>query len=172
LTEADVEARAEHKARIRELGRTADSLGDGAQKLLKMTDNQWNAMVKDVTDDIGNMPAEVVEILGDLDNGANVVAHLFKNVDEAEDIYKLRDKPAKLGLKLAQLSAKLATPKPKKISQVPDPVEPLGGKPVQSDRLRVLSDKKNKTADEMAEWVQARNADVEAKRKAGRHNLR
>lgn len=176
LTEDDVEKRSEAKAQekqlLKEFNAAVDKLADGAQKHLKMKTKEFDELAKEVTEELGAIPSQIIGILDDLDNGPIVLAHLFKNVDEAEEIYKLKDRPAKLGLELAKLSTKLATPKPKKISQVPDPIEPLGGKPVQSDRLAFLMNKKNKTQEEMNEWVHLRNAEVASKRTNGRMGLR
>lgn len=178
LTEEDVETRAKAIAQQEKLtddyNRTADSLADGAQKHLKMKPKEFDGLVKEALKelDVDGFPGEVVGALGDLENGPIVLAHLLKNVDEMEDIFKLQGRPVRLGMELAKLATKLATPKPKKISQVPDPVEPLGGKAATSDRLALLSSKKNLTKEEMDEYVQARNADIANKRKNGRVNLR
>lgn len=178
LTEEDVETRAKAIAQQEKLtddyNRTADSLADGAQKHLKLKPKEFDGLVKEALKelDVEGFPGEVVGALGDLENGPIVLAHLLKNVDEMEDIFKLKERPVRLGMELSKLATKLATPKPKKISQVPDPVEPLGGKAATSDRLALLSSKKNLTKEEMDEYVQARNADIANKRKNGRVNLR
>ncbi len=177
LTEEDVETRATAKAnqemRIKEFNNTVEKLVDGAQKHLKLTNRQMDSLIEAAQDDIGEpVPAEIVEALGDVDNGHLVLAHLLKNTDEAEDIYKLKNRHIKLGLELAKLSTKLSKPKQKPISQVPDAPEPLGGKSAGGDRLAILAGKKNLNAEEMAEYVQARNADIARKRAGGRFNLK
>lgn len=176
LTEDDVESRSEEKAktkqRLKEFNATVDRLADAAQTHLKMKPKEFDALVEDVTEDLGSVPAQIIDVLGELDNGGAVLAHLLKNVDEAESMYGLKDKEAKLGVALAKLSLKLAKPTTKQISKVPDAVEPLGGKSAGGDRLAILAAKKNLTREEMDEYVQARNAEVNQKRKNGRVNLR
>ncbi len=179
LTEEDVEARAERKASekqlIKEFEATVEKLAEGAKSQLKLTSKKFDALVEDVTEDIGIIPGEIIGVLGDLDNGAAVLAHLLQNVDEFEDIYKLKAKPAKLGLEIARLATKLenkSKAKPKPISQVPDGPEPMGGKSAGGDRIAILAAKKNLTREEMDEYVQARNAEIAQKRKNGRVNLR
>lgn len=177
LTEEDVEKRAKALAQqeriIEDFNQAVDRLADGTQKVLKIKKaKDFDAFVKEVTDDIGEIPGEIIGVLDDLDNGPEVLAHLLNNTDEFEDIYKLKSRPTKLGLELAKLSTKLSTPKPKKISQVPDPVEPLGGKSAGGERLAILASKKNLTDEEMAEYVAGRNREVAQKRANGRHNLR
>jgi hypothetical protein len=177
LTEEDVEARATAKAeremRIKEFNSTVEKLVEGAQKHLKLNNKQMDSLIEAAQDDIGEpVPAEIVEALGDIDNGHLVLAHLLKNTDDAEDIYKLKNRHIKLGLELAKLSTKLSTPKQKPVSKVPDPPEPLGGKSAGGDRLAILASKKTLTSSEMDEYVQARNADVAKKRANGRMNLK
>lgn len=182
LTEDDVELRAEKKAndtrereKLREKG---DKLADEAQKHLKMKDKEFNKLIADTLSaledaDYKGFPAEVVDALSDIDNGGVALAHLLKNPDELEECIGLiqRGKTIKLGVDLAKLANKLASPR-RQISKVPDAIETLGGKATVADRLSFLTNKKNKTPDEMQEYVQARNADIEQKRKSGRHNLR
>jgi hypothetical protein len=177
LTEEDVETRATAKAerdmRIKEFNSTVEKLVEGAQKHLKLNNKQMDTLIEAAQDDIGEpVPAEIVEALGDIDNGHLVLAHLLKNTDDAEDIYKLKNRHIKLGLELAKLSTKLSTPKQKPVSKVPDPPEPLGGKSAGGDRLAILASKKTLTSSEMDEYVQARNADVAKKRANGRINLK
>lgn len=178
LTEEDVETLSEKKANdkqlLKEFTQTSNRLADDAQKHLKLKDKDFNSLVAEALEelDIKGVPGEIVGALGDIDNGGIVLAHMLKNVEVMEEFISLKGRPVKLGMELSKLSTQLATPPKKKISQVPDAIDSIGGKAQTSDRLSFLSAKKNKTPDEMAEWVQARNADVEAKRKAGRHNLR
>lgn len=178
LTEEDVETLSEKKANekqlLREFNQTSDRLADDAQKHLKLKDKEFNSLVTEALEelDIKGVPGEIVGALGDIDNGGAILAHMLKNLDVMEEFLQLKGRPVKLGLELAKLSVKLSTPIKKKISQVPDAVEPLGGKAATSDRLSFLSNKKNKTPEEMAEWVQARNADILQKRANGRPNLR
>lgn len=176
LTEEDVETRSEEKTkaklRLKEFNATVDRLVNAAQDHLKLKPKEFDALVNDVTEDLGVVPAQIIDVLGELDNGGIVLAHLLKNVDDAEEMYRLKDNEKKLAVTLAKLSVKLAKPKTKAISAAPDPVEPLGGKSAGGDRLAILASKKNLSKDEMDEYVQARNAEIERKRKNGRINLR
>lgn len=176
VTSDEVKAQAkkefEEEQLVKERNRTAEKIGEDAQKLLKLNDKQWNALVAEVVEELGFTPYAVIEAVSELDNGAAVIAHLFKNVDEAEEIYKLKGSPTKLGVAIVKLSAKLAAKPQKKISQVPDAPEALGGKSAGGDRLAILASKKNLTSSEMAEYVQQRNTQVAQARANGKHNLR
>lgn len=177
LTEDDVELLAEKKANARALEREyiekSDQLAEAAQKHLKLKDKDFTKLVASALEelDIAGVPGEIVGALSDVSNGGVVLAHLLKNLDEMEEFLAYRSRPIKLGVELEKLANKLASPR-KQISKVPDAVEPLGGKATVADRLSFLTNKKNKTPDEMQEYVQARNADIEQKRKSGRYNLR
>lgn len=178
LTEEDVETLSEQKANekqlIKEFAQTSNRLADDAQKHLKLKDKEFNALVAEALEelDINGVPGEIVGALGDIDNGGIILAHMLKNVDVMEEFVLLKGRPVKLGVELAKLSTKLATPPKKKISQVPDAIEPIGGKAATTDRLNLLMTKKNKSQDEMNEYVQLRNAQVQQARMNGRHNLR
>lgn len=141
---------------------------------MKLKDKEFNALVAEALEelDINGVPGEIVGALGDIDNGGIILAHMLKNVDVMEEFVLLKGRPVKLGVELAKLSTKLATPPKKKISQVPDAIEPIGGKAATTDRLNLLMTKKNKSQDEMNEYVQLRNAQVQQARMNGRHNLR
>lgn len=160
LTEDEVEKRATDKAKRlaadKEFVDTCNSLADAAAKIDKKFDTKVAAM----SEDIGPIPSQMIGILGDLDNGGAVLAHLVNNLDEAEEIYTLS--MARMATKLTKLSLKLETEaaekKKKKISQVPPPNEPIGGG---SKSPTILSDK-----DSMDEWVRKRNIQVEARRQA------
>lgn len=172
LTEEDVKEKVNRELTNIQYNSVVEKLVDDAQKHLKFDNKQMDSLIAEAQDSTGEpVPADVVLALDDVGNGAIVLAYLLKNPDIAEDIYKLKGK-YKLGVELERLSVKLATPKLKKISQVPDPPEPLGGKSAGGDRLAVLASKKNLTSDEMNEYVQARNADIAQKRANGRINLK
>lgn len=169
LTEEDVEARSEEKAkqkRIKErFDETADKLADSAQKYLKLTNKKFEALIDDFKEEVGTFPPIMIVALGKIKNGAETLAHILQNHDEAEDLVKLANDPVEMALELNALATKIR-PKQKAISQAPDPVEPLGGRSAVNNgdfRQKGISD---------AEYIARRNADVAAKRAAGRTNLR
>lgn len=169
LTEEDVETRAKKKAdeqRIKDrFDETADKLADNAQKHLKLTNKKFETLIEGFREEVGDFPPSMIVALGKIKNGAETLAHLLQNHDEAEDIIKLAKDPIEMTLELNALATKLK-PKQKAVSQVPDPVEPLGGKSKGNNgdfRQKDIS---------MDEYVQRRNADIAAKRENGRRSLR
>ena len=142
LTEAEVQARAEtiaaEKVAARELAelqadfnKACDKLQTEATKL----DKEFTPKVVAMAEELGPIPSRVIGILSDLDNGAEVLKMMVDDIDEAEKIYDLKDKPEKLAIALVRISDKLAAakePKKKQISKVPDPVKPINGRNVQS----------------------------------------
>ncbi len=161
LTEEEVERRAELKAEEklteREFKRAVNLLAKDANTL----DKNFNKNINAVTSEVGLLPPVMIGILEDLENdagkkvGAEVLVHLSKNIDDYEDIFPLSE--GRMALKLQQLANKITKKAPKAISQVPAPNEPIGGNRVQSP----LNDKM--TDDE---WINKRNAEVAAKRRA------
>lgn len=169
LTEEDVEAKSQQKAKeIRakeKFDETADKLADGAQKHLKLTNKKFDSLIDTFREDVGEFPPIMIIALGKIKNGAETLAHLLQNHDDAEDIIKLAKDPVELALELNELATRIK-PKQKAVSQVPDPVEPLGGK------SKTLNNDINQKGLSDAEWVARRNVDVSNKRANGKHNLR
>lgn len=126
LTEDDVETRANRKAlelkAQEDFVRDCNKLAKDATKL----DTNFKKKVDAMAEDVGPIPSQMIGILSDLDNGGAVLNYLTDNVDEAEEIYALS--PAKMGLRLAKIEEKLAKKPEKKISKVPNPIDPVGGK--------------------------------------------
>ena len=116
-----------------------------------------NSMVEDIG---APLPHDMIYILNDLDNGAEVLNHLAddENIDEAEKIYAMP--PARKAIALTKLSTKLAEAKVKikPISKVPDPNKPLGAG---ARATKQLTD--NMTTDE---WIAARNQQIAQRRQA------
>lgn len=129
-------------------------IAEAAEKI----DTDFNKKVNTMADDIGPIPSTMIAILDDLDNGGAVINELVNDVDEAERIYSLS--PAKMALELAKISTKLSAPKKvvKEISKVPAPNSPLGAG---SKAVKQLTD--NMTD---SEWIERRNADLSARRRA------
>ena len=177
LTEDDVKTEAKKLAQEEKVKEdfyaATERLADGVKKQLKISEKQLSNLIEELHEEVGEpIPAVFIGALDDIENGTQVLAHMLKNPDVAEELYKFKNRPTKLGMELAKLSSTLAKPKMKAISKVPDPVEPLGGKSSGGDRLAILAAKKNLTSDEMAEYVQVRNQQIMEKRKHGRMNLR
>lgn len=163
LTQADAEKMAKEIANSaiseKEFTDTCNRIADEGEKLNgsdgKPLGKKFMDRVNEMASDIGAIPADMIYILGDLDNGANVLNHLAdpENVDEAEKIYHMPT--AKKAIALTKLSAKLSAPKPKPISKVPPPNQTLNSVAKGAKMLR----------DDMtdAEWIRARNEQILAK---------
>lgn len=174
LTKEEVEARAEAIATEKvaaaeinrlqlEFNKNCDKIQNSAEKL----DKEFNKKVHELAADLGPLPTPMMNELFDLDNGAEILVYLANDVDEAERIFDLQGKPAKLGRELGKLSDKLAEakkPKPKEISKVPDPMTPVNGNRVQSTQIT----SKDTTPDGMDNYVRKRQLQMEQRRKQGR----
>lgn len=174
LTEAEVQSRAEVIAAEKlatknlqdlqkEFEKNCDAIQDAAVKI----DPEFNKKVHELAAEIGPLPNQMLNVLFDLDNGADVLAFLASDVDEAERIYGLVDKPARLGIALSKIADKLAEakkPKPKEISKVPDAVKPVNGARVQSTQIT----SKDTTPEGMDNYVRKRQLQIEQRRKQGR----
>lgn len=164
LTEDEVERRSEIKADQKQIAREFTTTCNRLAKEAAKIDKKFDDKVETMADDIGKIPGQMIGILDDLEDekenrmGGTVLAYLVNNVDEAERIYALS--PAKMAIELARLSNKLIEkPKPKAISKVPDPNEPVGG----NARIptTILTGKES-----MEDFVRIRAQQVEARRKA------
>ena len=90
------------------------------------------------------MDMDLVDQIFGLDKGIEVSYHLGANLDEAERIFKLP--PVQRARELTKLEFQVEAVKPKKVSEAPDPITPLGG----SEKVEVDPDKM--TADEWQQW--------------------
>ncbi len=145
LTEEEIQRRADaianEKVAAKELERAqvdfnkaCDKLQDAAVKL----DKEFTPKVVAMADELGPIPSRVIGILDDLDNGAEVLKFMVDDIDEAEKIYDLKDKPERLAIALVRISDKLAAakkPAPRQISKVPDPPEQVNGSRVRSSTI-------------------------------------
>lgn len=147
LSEEEVARRAEELANKKladkrladaqaEFEKNCDTLEEAAIK----EDKDFARKINEVAKEIGPIPRAVIEILSDLDNknGGEVLAYLADNIDEAEDIYELRDNPRKLDRTLSKLSDKIKEakkPQRRERSQVPPPIEPVNGGRVETTRI-------------------------------------
>lgn len=170
FTKEDVETQAERIASQKLAQKEFDAICDKLAADGEKADEDFSKKIGVMSEDIGPIPTQMIGILGDLDNGGAVLAHLANNVDEAEDIYKLS--PARMSLKLVKLSQELAEaakPKPKAQSKVPPPNNPIGGGGGSNLSQIYNPEASKKMSDE--EWIRKRNQDVLEKRKAGRTSL-
>ncbi len=127
-TQEDIERladeRAQQKVIQKEFEASVTRIAKGCEKLDKNFRPKIDAMLEDAGDT--GLPGMMIGILDDLpENGADVLMYLTKNGDEYEDIKGLN--PARMALKLKEISDKIKKPV-KKVSQLPDPKEPVGGK--------------------------------------------
>jgi len=90
------------------------------------------------------MDTDLAEQIFDMDKGPEVAYHLGAHLDEAERIYALT--PVQRARELTKLEYQVQALTPKKVSDAPDPIEPLGGseaKEIDPDSL---------SADEWQKW--------------------
>ena len=174
LTKEEVEARAEAIAAEKIAKNDLDNLQkefnkncDKIQEAAIKADKDFYPKVQALAAEIGPLPTPMMNVLFELDNGADVLVYLANDVDEAERIYDLQNKPAKLGIALSKIADKLAEekkPKPKQISKVPESVEAVKGNRVQSTQIVA----KDLTPDGMDNYVRKRQLQMEQRRKQGR----
>lgn len=158
LTEEDVNKAAEAKANQKAFDNMCNKMFDDAEKLNK----NFAKLVEDNTKLIGPIPAPLIHMMDDLENGGAILNHLMENEDEAEEIYKLS--MAKAATRLAKISETLKAKSVKKVTKVPPPINPINGSTEKAINLSApMSDE---------QWVEARKKDVAQKRQSGlRPNL-
>lgn len=171
LTEEEVQSRAEaiaaEKVAAKEMERVqlefnkaCDKLQDAANKL----DDKFDIKVRAMAEELGPIPTRVINIISDLDNGAEVLKFLVDDIDKAEEIYDLNNRPEKLAIALVRISDKIEAakaPKPKPISKVPDAVKPVNGTRVHSTAITGNDTK----PENMDSYVRKRQQQKEALRK-------
>lgn len=162
LTEEEVNRRARELAN-QEL--TAKEFNDAQERLIRAAtkeDKNFMSKINDLAVDVAPLPAFFIGALDDLDNGGEVLNYLSDNADEYEDLISM-NRPTKVIKGLVEISNKLIEakkPKPKKVSDVPNPPKAPGGNRKSPDTLPP------KPTENMAEFVRVRNLQVEARRKA------
>lgn len=169
LTKADVDKEADRianeKIALKEFEDTCNKLNKDALAIDKTFSKKVNAMAED----IGPIPGAMIGVLGDLDNGGAVLNYLTDNVEIAEEVYVLS--PAKMAVKLAKISNELlekAKPKPKKISQAPDPITPVRTGSSGGPNLATVLNGTNGNirGEKMENYIKLRNKQDEEKRRA------
>lgn len=171
LTEEEVQRRAAELAatklaeqQAKDAKKKFEDTCDSLESVAIKTDKDFSKKIVEVTSELGPIPAHIIEVLGDLEhgNGGQVLAYLADNIDEAEDLYELRDNPRKLDRALSKISDKLkeAEKKPRRErSAVPPPIEPVGNSRQESIRI---------TGKETQEEFNAKRAKQEAEKRAAR----
>lgn len=171
LTPEEVEARAQALAdkklqeqTIKKLQEDFDETCEVLRKEAKKIDKDFDDKVNEMAETFGAIPSFMIGVLGDLKNGGEVLAYLANDEDEAERIYDLAKKPAKMTNELVLISLKLEEakkPKKKEISKVKaiTPVKNNGG----SSQTTVITEADTKNMDS---YVAKRIAQREAQRKA------
>lgn len=173
LTEEEVERRAEEKALLKLQEKQAaeakkafddncDALEAQAAKAAKVTVEQFRTDLRELVNDLGPIPTDMINALADLDNknGGQVLNYLMDNIDEAEELYGLS--PIKMAQRLVRISDKIAEaekPKPRQRSNAPRPLEAIN----ESGRkgAEQLNDKMS-----MDDFVRIRNKQTEKYRKS------
>lgn len=171
LTEEEVQRRAAELAatklaeqQAKDAKKKFEDTCDSLESVAIKTDKDFSKKIVEVTSELGPIPAPIIEVLGDLEhgNGGQVLAYLADNIDEAEDLYELRDNPRRLDRALSKISDKLkeAEKKPKRErSNLPAPIEPVGNSRQESTRI---------TGKETQEEFNAKRAKQEAEKRAAR----
>ena len=147
LTEEEVQRRAAELAatklaeqQAKDAKKKFEDTCDSLESVAIKTDKDFSKKIVEVTSELGPIPAPIIEVLGDLEhgNGGQVLAYLADNIDEAEDLYELRDNPRKLDRALSKISDKLkeAEKKPRRErSAVPPPIDPVGNSRQENTRI-------------------------------------
>lgn len=162
LTEEEVTRRAKELAdqelTQREFNRAQEKLINDAMVI----DKKFMNKINDLAAEVAPLPEFFIGALADIDNGGAVLNYLSDNHDEYEDLLN-RANPMKIMKGLIKISEKLiedGKPKPKKISNTPEPPKAPKGNSSSPDTLPP------KPTENMAEFVRIRNQQMEAKRKA------
>lgn len=162
LTEEEVNRRARELANqeltVREFKQAESKLIDQALAI----DKAFMSKINDLAQDVAPIPEFFIGALNDLDNGGAVLNYLSDNPDDYEELLK-KNNPMKVMKGLVDISNKLieaGKPKPKKISQTPEPPKAPKGNSKSPDQLPP------KPTENMAEFIRIRNLQEKAKREA------
>lgn len=146
-----------------EFNKACDKLQDAGNKL----DKEFTPKVNEMAAELGPIPSRIIGILADLDNGHEVLKFMVDDIDEAEKLYDLKDRPERLAIALVRIADKLEAakiPPKKQISQVPDAVKPVNGSRVNTTQITA----KDTTPAGMDNYVRKRQQQMEQRRKQGR----
>lgn len=140
-----------------------NKLQKDARKVEGNNGKNFDTNVEDMAEQFGPIPSFMIGVLEDFDNGAEVLAHIAADEEIAENIYNLKNRPAKMTKELVLISNKLIEakkPARRQISKVPDPVDPVSANRVVSTTITEADTK------DMNSYVAKRRAQQEAAKKA------
>ena len=166
--QAQAEALAERKLQEKNLKDLQDKFDEDCEalrKAAKAEDKEFDAKVADMAETFGPIPSFIIGVLSDLNNGGEVLAYLANDEDEAERIYDLAKKPAKMSNELVLISLKLAEakkPKKKEISKV-NGIKPVKNNGGGTSQNTVITEADTK---DMNRYVAKRIQQREAQKKA------
>jgi hypothetical protein len=129
--EGDVETRAKQRAaeivREQQLSqRVADVLSKG--KSIEGFESAASTAIEELgLVDSRGRPTERLHVLFEMDNAADLLAHIGANPDVADELSGLS--PTRLAVRLARLEDELKAAKAPKTSAAPKPIKPVGGPP-------------------------------------------
>lgn len=130
---------------IQERNKNAQNWHSKAKEQEPLFDDFWGAINDPLFSTIVNQYSpDIINLIWSSENGPALSYHLAKNIDEAEKIASLP--PILAARELALLESRLDLPKPKTISNAPDPVKPAGTKST------IGKDPSQMTEKEFADW--------------------
>lgn len=147
----------EQELKAAEQRRLADEQAERAQRYKDRVEaelSQYEGFMERVNDPTFNritnvMHPDIIALIQESDKGTALTYHLATHLSEADRIAKLS--PVLAARELAILETKIQSPKPKKVSEAPDPIKPLGG-----------NEQAVKNEDQMSidEWMAWRNRQI------------
>jgi len=164
LTQDEVKRQAREMAEVeltqREFNNAQDKLINAAIKV----DKTFMSKINDLAAEVAPLPGFFIGALDKLehDNGGAVLNYLTDNPDDYEEILKKND-PTQIITKLIRISDKLheaSKPKPKKISNAPEPAKAPKGNNRNPDALPP------KPTENMSEFIRVRQQQEKARREA------
>ena len=137
LTEEEVNRRARELANQDLTQREFDAAQEKLIEAAMGIDKTFMSKVREMAGEVAPLPEFFIGALNDLDNGGAVLNYLTDNHDDYEDLLAKKN-PMKVMKGLIEISNKLieaAKPKPKKISQAPEPAKAPKGNSKNPDTL-------------------------------------
>jgi len=162
LTEEEVNRRARELANqdltVREFNAAQDKLIADATAI----DKNFMSKINELAQDVAPLPEFFIGALNDLDNGGEVLNFLTDNPDDYENLLK-KPNPMRIMKGLVDISNKLLEakkPKPKKVSNAPEPAGKLKGSTKSPDQMPIDPTK------DMEGYIRVRAAQDKARREA------
>lgn len=120
--DAQIEKRASEKSEISQINGKLDTMFETGLKSHKDFEKRVQAYGQAFGQELATR-VDFFTAVSDLDNGSDVLYALGGDLDRMADILEMSG--PRMGIALANLSAKLAAPKPKPLSKAPSPIKPL-----------------------------------------------